>query len=151
MGAVPSVHPWGSAARRMNRAVGCSGLSARGVRRTADLTVFSYQERPALPPTLVPFRSVFTTREWQTIIRGLALSPRQAEVLRMLFDGYSDKQIARKLKVTLPTVRSHLQRMYAKFRVQDRTALVVYIFAWFRHREGVVTHQNNDIRSMTSN
>ncbi len=50
----------------------------------------------------------------------------------MLFDGYSDKQIARELEISVPTVRSHLQRMYAKFRVQDRTTLVVYIFAWWK-------------------
>lgn len=51
----------------------------------------------------------------------------------MIIDGYSDKQIAHELNISVPTVRSHLQRMYAKFRVQDRITLVVYIFAWFRH------------------
>ena len=84
--------------------------------------------------TPVSYPSVFTTEEWNAIFRGLSLSPRQAQIVRMLFDGYSDKQIARELDISVPTVRSHLQRMYAKFRVQDRTTLVVYIFAWFRHQ-----------------
>lgn len=88
---------------------------------------------PTLPHSTRSSRLLFTDSEWKTIFRGLSLSLRQGQIVRMLFDGYSDKQIAQSLHISVPTVRSHLQRMYAKLRVQDRTTLAVYIFAWFRH------------------
>lgn len=94
---------------------------------------FFFARKPALPLQPTPSPHVFTTEEWNIISRGLSLPPRQAQIIRMLFEGYSDKQIAQELKISVPTVRSHLQRMYSKFRVQDRTTLVVYIFAWFRN------------------
>ena len=66
------------------------------------------------------------------IVVGLSLSPRQSQIIQMLIDGASDKQIAKQLGISVPTVRTHLQRMYWKFDVQDRIGLVVHVFAWFR-------------------
>lgn len=114
--------------------------------------------KPSLQSSPAPNLSVFTEEEWNTIFRGLSLPPRQAQITRMLFEGYSDKQIARELGISVPTVRSHLQRMYAKLRVQDRTALVVYIFAWFRtnhtnippKNSGDGGGRNDDIKMTTS-
>lgn len=94
-------------------------------------TPFSFGTPPLQPPPETnPI--VFSPEEWQAIFRGLSLPPRQAQIVRMLFEGYSDKQVANELDISVPTVRSHLQRMYSKFRVQDRITLAIYIFAWFR-------------------
>ena len=43
---------------------------------------------------------------------GLAVSDRQVDVLRLLAEGYTRDQVARDLRVSPDTVRSHLFRAY---------------------------------------
>lgn len=83
---------------------------------------------------------IFTPDEWQRLVEHLSLAPRQQQTLLGLLEGKSDKQIAAKLGIAESTVRSYLQRLYARHSVQDRTGLVVFVFAEFRQlcqREGV--------------
>jgi DNA-binding NarL/FixJ family response regulator len=40
-------------------------------------------------------------------------SPRQTEIVSLIASGYSDKQIALHLRVSLRTVRTQLERLYA--------------------------------------
>lgn len=53
------------------------------------------------------------------------LSERELEVLRALTEGLSNKEIAAKLFVSLPTVRFHLKNIYAKLHVTSRTEAVI--------------------------
>lgn len=82
--------------------------------------------------TLVLEAEIFTESEWLELINELSLPPRQAGVLKCLFLGHSDKQIATKLKISVPTVRTHLSRLFSRFDVQDRTELVLYVVRRFR-------------------
>lgn len=75
---------------------------------------------------------LFTSEEWEALANHLGFAPRQKETVKSLLDGLSDKQIADRLGIAVPTVRSYLQRLYAKHDVQDRTGLVVHIFREFR-------------------
>lgn len=75
---------------------------------------------------------LFTLAEWRRLVVSLKLSPRQAEILQLLFSGKCDKQIALHLAISGPTVRTHLQRMYSRFGVSDRTSLVIQVFRKFR-------------------
>ena len=77
---------------------------------------------------------VFSGVEWLQLKEDLALSPRQAEVVEQLFLGHSDKQIAFALSMSVPTVRTHLCRLFARFGVADRCELVVQVFARFKKR-----------------
>ena len=79
---------------------------------------------------------LFTQEQWQAIHARLELPARQREVIQHLFDGMSDKQIAERIGIALPTVRSHLRRMYTRFEVQDRTELVLFF---------VREHLNNSV------
>ena len=77
---------------------------------------------------------VFSCGEWQQLKADLALSPRQAEVVEQLFLGHSDKQIAYALSMSVPTVRTHLCRLFSRFDVEDRCELVVQVFAYFKRQ-----------------
>ena len=53
------------------------------------------------------------------------LSERESEVLKALTEGLSDKAIADKLFISIPTVRFHLKNIYAKLHVSSRSEAVV--------------------------
>jgi len=54
----------------------------------------------------------------------LKLTEREAEILDCLAKGYANKEIADKLKVMVPTVRTHLRNIYDKLHVRSRTEAV---------------------------
>jgi DNA-binding CsgD family transcriptional regulator len=53
------------------------------------------------------------------------LTPREREVARLVCRGASNRGIGRALGIALPTVKSHLEHVYAKLGVRSRTQLVV--------------------------
>ena len=52
------------------------------------------------------------------------LTDREAEVLDYLAGGYANKEIADKLGLSVPTIRSHLRNIYEKLHVRSRTEAV---------------------------
>ena len=69
----------------------------------------------------------------QEVIR--ALTPRQREVLELLAQGASNKEIARKLNATEPTVKIHVRQIIKRFGVSNRTQVVVSMFEKDRDSE----------------
>lgn len=63
-----------------------------------------------------------------------ALSAREQEMLHFLTDGRSAPQIAMLLHLSVPTIKTHLTRLYAKLGVSDRAAAVAVGF-----RRGLIT------------
>jgi len=53
------------------------------------------------------------------------LTPREREIIGELARGYAYKEIADRLQIGVTTVRSHLQNIYGKLHVQNRTEAVV--------------------------
>ena len=51
-------------------------------------------------------------------------SPRQAEILNLVADGLSDKEIALRLGLSYGTVRTHLERFFTASGVRDRAGAV---------------------------
>jgi DNA-binding CsgD family transcriptional regulator len=58
---------------------------------------------------------------------GSALSPREHEIAEMVGLGLPNKTIAANLGISSWTVSTHLRRMFAKFGVNSRTAIVAKI------------------------
>lgn len=64
-------------------------------------------------------RSAFTRND--AAIASLGLSGRECEVLELLASGCSNKIIARRLAISPNTVKTHIQRVYEKLEVENRT------------------------------
>ena len=56
---------------------------------------------------------------------SLGLSPRQADVLRLLIDGHPNKSICRALDLSESTVKTHLAAVFRRLDVYSRTQAVV--------------------------
>lgn len=53
------------------------------------------------------------------------LTPREVEVLRLLAQGQTNREIARELSIALSTVKNHVQHIITKLEVSDRTQAAV--------------------------
>lgn len=51
------------------------------------------------------------------------LSKREQQVMHLLHQGYSNKEIAHSLSLSVYTIENYLRKMYQKFEVHNRTAL----------------------------
>ena len=70
---------------------------------------------------------VIATAVGDRLSRGLdggALSPRELEVVRLASFGLTNGEIASRLSVSVPTVKTHLTHVFAKLAAPDRAAAV---------------------------
>jgi DNA-binding NarL/FixJ family response regulator len=65
---------------------------------------------------------------------GGALTERETEVLQLMAEGMSNRDIAARLFVTEATVKTHVNNVFGKLGVNDRAAAVAWAF-----RSGVAT------------
>ena len=85
-----------------------------------------------------------TEQEWISVRETLGLSPRQAQVVKALLRAKGDKQIARDIGISVPTVRTHLDRLFQKLDVEDRMELVVHVFGCIRAASDTDALQRQD-------
>jgi DNA-binding NarL/FixJ family response regulator len=60
--------------------------------------------------------------------RGLdttSLTEREKEILTFLSQGFANKELADKLQISVPTVRTHLRHIYEKLHVRSRAEAIV--------------------------
>jgi len=62
-------------------------------------------------------------------VRALGLTPRQAEVLRLVALGDSTERVASRLGISVATVRKHLEHVYERLGVTSRSAAVATAWA----------------------
>jgi len=56
------------------------------------------------------------------------LTPRESDVLRLIAEGRSNREIARALYVSEATVKTHVNRIFAKTGSRDRTQAIRYAY-----------------------
>jgi DNA-binding NarL/FixJ family response regulator len=91
--------------------------------RTALLDVLD----GGVPMTSQIARWVIGSFRQKAIVRdeSVRLSIREEQIVLLLSQGYSNKQIAEKLELSIDTVRTHLKHVFNKLQVRSRTEAVV--------------------------
>jgi len=107
---------------------GASGLVSReatladlldGVEAAARGEVFVSQ-----PVAAALIRRVASVAGERTVANGTLLTRREREIVRLIGDGLSNKEIARSLQIELATVKNHVHNVLEKLHVGSRTAAV---------------------------
>jgi DNA-binding NarL/FixJ family response regulator len=73
-------------------------------------------------------RAVVDTRPAVADSADDELTPREIEVLRLIASGLSNAEIARELVVSAATVKTHVNRVFAKTGARDRAQAVRYAY-----------------------
>lgn len=63
--------------------------------------------------------------EYRQVIAIEPLTARELEVLQLIVEGHSNSTIARKLYITMGTVKTHVRNVLKKLYVSDRTQAAV--------------------------
>jgi len=72
------------------------------------------------------------------------LAQKEDEVANLVAEGMTNREIARKLRVTEHTVSNYLFRIYEKLGVSSRVELVLYVFKHGRTPEGLARRFKTD-------
>jgi len=59
-------------------------------------------------------------------LSGVALTPRESEIVKLVAEGYSSKEIAEMLVISVKTVERHRANVLEKLGLRDRVALTRY-------------------------
>lgn len=81
-------------------------------------------EQPAPDQASIPLEPGI----WLEVVRVLNLSSQQAKIVELILCGACDKQIARRLSLSVATVRTYLKRIDERLGVGGRVELVVRVF-----------------------
>ena len=92
----------------------------------------------AKSPKVRPLPRLLNNRQWQRVARCLAMSERELQIAKLIFDDEPERAIATRLGITPHTVHTHMQRLYVKLDVKSRVGLVLRILG--EHRADAEQH-----------
>jgi DNA-binding NarL/FixJ family response regulator len=81
--------------------------------------------KPSVQPRLT-FSNATYRQGSEASFRARQLTDREREILRLLADGLANEAIAKRLWISVSTVRTHVQTVLWKLHVHSRLAAVVY-------------------------
>ncbi len=87
-----------------------------------------FQERDRAVLTVLRSHLGAIRERWERRRRPPGLTERETEVLRLVRDGLTNREIADRLVVSAGTVRTHLENVFEKLGVHTRTAAVARAF-----------------------
>lgn len=107
---------------------------ARGLRSALRVSpalyvcCFSKYSRAASGENLYDEWQKNRARKWHEEVekKWNSLSKRERQVLRLLADGLSNKDVSSKLSITVKTLDKHLEKIYQKLGVASRTEAVLW-------------------------
>lgn len=116
--------------------VKCKLISAQAADRNFYLDVAFNHVQACLPHDLrceqiaqavqdvLSGRVLFSTQELEQAFRSIEISPTERQVLRLMAEGKTDREIADALWLSYRTVRNHAHRILTKLNVHGRDAAV---------------------------
>jgi DNA-binding NarL/FixJ family response regulator len=66
----------------------------------------------------------------------IRLSPRESQIAELMMQGYEQTEIAKKLRITLSTVKANFNRMYMRAGITDGVKRVKLAVMLDRERRG---------------
>jgi LuxR family maltose regulon positive regulatory protein len=92
----------------------------------AERTGSSRELMPYVANLIAAWRSRYQSEPPQTPTTAIAesLSAREGEILKLIAEGLSNKEIARDLAITPETVKSHVKHIFTKLNVEKRAQAV---------------------------
>ena len=66
----------------------------------------------------------------------LALTDREEQVLKLIAEGFTNREISCHLLISESTAENHIHHIYTKLRISNRAQAVAYAF------QGIVVQQN---------
>lgn len=97
--------------------------------RDETLPAFADAELGLLAKVRAYVEYAFRVRPAPALDAYAALTPRECQVVRLVCRGETNEGIGRTLGIALPTVKSHLEHVYAKLGVRSRTQLIARLGA----------------------
>jgi DNA-binding CsgD family transcriptional regulator len=73
-------------------------------------------------------KPVLSDEQWLRIARCLAVSERELQIVKRVFEDEPEKRIAGALKISPHTVHTHLMHLHWKLGVKSRVGLVLRVF-----------------------
>ncbi|MFO0972895.1 MAG: helix-turn-helix transcriptional regulator [Phycisphaerae bacterium] len=70
---------------------------------------------------------LFGEARWGRLVRKTGLTRRQGQVARLICRGCADKWIARRLEISIDSVRMHVKKLYNRLGVRGRLGMLVHL------------------------
>jgi ATP/maltotriose-dependent transcriptional regulator MalT len=80
-------------------------------------------------PTVLP--GVGLKRAWAAGRKAVSITKREREVMELIAEGLSNKEMAKRLHIALHTVKSHMHNVLEKLGLHSRLQVAAYV-----HGEG---------------
>jgi DNA-binding CsgD family transcriptional regulator len=90
-------------------------------------TPFVGGARGDLQPSSAPGAAIFSQQAWAEIARSLALSNRELQLIRGVFDDRTELAIAGDLGISPHTVHTYFERLHRKLGASNRVQLVLRV------------------------
>ena len=76
----------------------------------------------------------------QTAFTRKSITRQESEIAGLILRGYCNKEIARELRITEATVKSHCNRLFKKFNVSGRLQLGLKLKGMYEDRKSLVAN-----------
>jgi DNA-binding NarL/FixJ family response regulator len=87
-----------------------------------------------------PRITILDEKEWSYLQRYYEMSPRELQVAKLVCSGFTNGDIANRLRVRPGTVKTHLRNIFGKTRTRNRISMLLkYIekVQQFQHQNGI--------------
>ena len=98
--------------------VGRQEQVSQEIKRNIVLLLYEFGQSGIDIPTI-------TQSDMSALVTAASITAREQELLRLVAQGLSNREIAQQLTISVNTVKSHLRRIYLKLEVQNRAQAVM--------------------------